>query len=405
MKPLGEYLPLLVDGGHVLGTFGKQLLGAIRPPPFDYRPADQAAAVAALHPDRLRVRVTRREPAGVFAALITLAPEGGVLPVFKSGQYVNVFVTVDGVRTSPPFSIASPATRRDALTILVRRQAGGFVSPHLVDHAALGDVLEISGPAGDFFYHPLRDRPDLLMVAGGSGVAPFLGILEELAARSAPVRSVLLLGSRTEADLLLRERLARLEAERPCQLQVIHVLSEPGPMWSGETGFIDGACVLRHVPAERLAGMSAFVCGPAPLLALARAELPRVGVPRHRIRTEAYGPPADITGEPGWPAGLSADARFAVRLAPGGRTISARAGEPLMNALERAGVVVPALCRSGVCATCRTRLLEGRVFHPAGAALRATDLSAGYIHPCLAYPVADLVLRLPQSAGSRADLP
>jgi ferredoxin-NADP reductase len=405
MKPLGEYLPLLTDGVHVLGTFGRQLLGAVRAPAFDYRLEDQLAAVAAHHPDRIRVRVSRREPAGASAALITLTPDPGPLPVFKSGQYVNVFVTVDGTRTSRPFSIASPATRRDALTILVRRQAGGFVSPHLVDHAAVGDALEISGPAGDFFHHPLRDRPDLLLVAGGSGLAPFLGILEELAARSSPVRAVLLLGSRTEADILLREHLARLEAERPCHLQVVHVLSEPEPGWTGDRGFIDGACVLRHVPAERVAGMSAFVCGPAPLLALARAELPRIGVAAHRIRTEAYGPPADVTAEPGWPRGLAADARFAVRIAPGSRTISARAGEPLMNALERAGVVVPALCRSGVCATCRTRLLEGRVFHAPGKALRASDHAAGFIHPCLAYPISDLVLRLPQTTGPRRVLP
>ncbi|MBN1774458.1 MAG: iron-sulfur cluster-binding domain-containing protein [Deltaproteobacteria bacterium] len=403
MKPAGEYLPLLVDGVHVLGTFGRQLWNALRPRSFEYRLEDQLAAVAQHHPDRIRVRVIRHEPAGVSAALLTLAPEAGPLPMFESGQYVNVFVTVDGVRTSRPFSLASPATRRDAVTILVRRQAGGFVSPHLVDHVAEGETLELSGPAGDFFYDPLRDRPDLLLVAGGSGVAPFLGILEELAASSSPVRAVLLFGSRTEADILLRERLARLEAERPDHLQVEHVLSEPGPGWAGDRGFIDGACVLRHVPAERLAGMSAFVCGPAPLLALARAELPRMGVPAHRVRTEAYGPPANVTAEPGWPRGLSADTRFAVRLAPGDRTVSARAGEPLMNALERAGVVVPALCRSGVCATCRTRLLEGRVFHPPGAALRATDLEAGFIHPCMAYPVSDLVLRLPRPDASRTE--
>jgi ferredoxin-NADP reductase len=398
MKPPRHYLPLLVDGAHVLGTFGRQLLTALRPPPFEFRFEDQLAAVAQHHPHRIGVRVVRREPAGASAALLTLAPERGPLPAFKSGQYVNVFVTVDGVRTSRPFSLASSATRRDALAILVRRQAGGFVSPHLVDHVAEGTALELSGPAGNFFYHPLRDRPDLLLVAGGSGVAPFLGILEELAARSSPVRAVLLLGSRTEADILLREQLARLEAARPAHLQVRHILSEPGPGWTGDTGFIDGACVLRHVPVARLAGMSAFVCGPAPLLALARAELPRVGVPAHRIRTEAYGAPPDVTAEPGWPRGLAADARFVVRLAPGDRTLQARAGEPLMNALERAGVVVPALCRSGVCATCRTRLLEGRVFHPPGTALRATDLQAGFIHPCLAYPVSDLVLRLPPAA-------
>jgi len=78
----------------------------------------------------------------------------------------------------------------------------------------------------------------------------------------------------------------------------------------------------------------------------------------------------------------------------GGKTLRAPAGEPLMNTLERYGIVVPAVCRSGACSACRMRLLSGRVFQPAHTALRESDREHGYIHACVSYPLEDLRIGL-----------
>jgi len=66
-----------------------------------------------------------------------------------------------------------------------------------------------------------------------------------------------------------------------------------------------------------------------------------------------------------------------------------------MNSLERHGSVLPALCRSGECSLCRTRLISGRVYEPPGVRVRRSDRQFGYIHPCMTYPVSDLVIELP----------
>ena len=100
-----------------------------------------------------------------------------------------------------------------------------------------------------------------------------------------------------------------------------------------------------------------------------------------------------MTAEAGWP-GVAPDAEFEVVEERSGRSIKARAGEPLMNALEREGIVVPAVCRAGECGACRTRLVSGKVFALERVALRWVDRKAGYIHPCLSYPVEDLRIRL-----------
>jgi ferredoxin len=65
-----------------------------------------------------------------------------------------------------------------------------------------------------------------------------------------------------------------------------------------------------------------------------------------------------------------------------------------MNSMERAGLVVPAVCRSGECTYCRTRLLAGEIFEPQRVYRRWIDIKYGYIHPCMSYPVSDLRIRV-----------
>jgi ferredoxin len=156
-------------------------------------------------------------------------------------------------------------------------------------------------------------------------------------------------------------------------------------------GFLDAKFIREQV--GDVAGKTFYVCGPNVMYDFCLAALRQLGVPDHRIRRELYGPPADVTEEPGWPEDLAAGTFFDVDVF-GGKTIQAPAGEPLLNTLERFGIVVPSVCRSGACSACRVRLLSGRVFQPAHTGLRESDRQHGYIHTCVSYPLEDLEIRL-----------
>ena len=65
-----------------------------------------------------------------------------------------------------------------------------------------------------------------------------------------------------------------------------------------------------------------------------------------------------------------------------------------MVSLERNHIVLPALCRSGECSLCRTKLLSGKVYQPEGVKLRKSDRDYGYIHPCMTYPLEDVQLMI-----------
>jgi len=142
-----------------------------------------------------------------------------------------------------------------------------------------------------------------------------------------------------------------------------------------------------------VAGKTFYVCGPNLMYDFCLSALEALGVPRHKIKRELYGPPSDVTREPDWPAGMAPDRQFAVEVV-GRQTIRAAAGEPLLNALERYGIVVPAVCRAGECSACRTQLLAGRVFMPAHTGVREADRANGYIHACVSYPLEDLRIRV-----------
>ncbi len=373
---------------------------------FDYT-ADRDTVqrvVARIHPRRMRLRVTEIIEETPSTRTLRFERLDGPLPPFRPGQYVNLFVDVDGVLTSRPYSISSPPPQGtgdepgDFLDLTVRDKPDGFVAPYLLHEAQVGDEFETTGPAGNFYHEPLIDGHDLVFLAGGSGITPFMSLIRTTLAQSpeeAPWRMHLLYGSRSPDDVIFHDELTALAAEHE-RLCYTLVISEPPPGYDGPTGFLDAATIGQHV--GDVSGKTFYICGPQVMYEFCLSALQELGVPGYKIRRELYGPPDDVTREPGWPEGLAASTRFSVEVESpafeGPRTIQATAGEPLLNSLERHGIIVPAICRAGECSACRTRLLSGRVFQPAHTGLRESDRQYGYIHACVSYPVTDLKIRI-----------
>jgi ferredoxin-NADP reductase len=344
--------------------------------------------VEALHPPRMRLRVIRIIDETPTAKTFRLVRVDGELPPFRAGQYVNLHVDFQGVRTSRPFSISSPPGR-EYLDLTARGVAGGFVSPYLLQNIRVGDSLDSSGPAGSFYHEPLIDGADLAFLAGGSGITPFMSIIRQQAEKGWPLRIALFFGSRNPRDVIFGEELTALAKSTP-RFSYCLVLSDAPKSWKGKRGFLDAALLRKEL--GDVVDKTFYLCGPNAMYDFCLPELVKLGVPPHKIKRELYGPPANPAAAPGWPADVSPKTVFEVKL--NDRTLPAPAGEPLINSLERHGVVVPSLCRSGECSACRTRLLEGKVYMPPGTGLRQVDAQFGFIHACVAFPLSDLTISL-----------
>ncbi len=210
------------------------------------------------------------------------APDG---LAFLPGQYVNVLVPGTDQRRSYSFS---SAPGDGALSFLVRDIPRGLMSTWLREAAAPGTPLSLIGPSGSFY---LRDvaRP-LLLLAGGTGLAPFLSMLGKLAASGAAHPIHLVYGVTNDADLVGLDRLDAYAAAIP-GFTYATCVAAPGSSHK-RTGY-----VTAHVEPAHLNGgdVDIYLCGPPPMVDAVRTWLADGGVFPANFYYEKFSPSGAVT--------------------------------------------------------------------------------------------------------------
>lgn len=204
---------------------------------------------------------------------------------FNAGQAVMA-----GLQGSPlrkPYSIASaPAEvrQRGYLELLVQVDDSGGPDPHL-ERAARGTALDVDGPFGTFGLPPLSPDSRLLLVAGGTGIAPLRSMMMEALMHERPPRVHVVYSARTAEELAYRDELEALAAAGRINL-VLTVTRDTGHAWSGRRGRIDRTLLASALPAGEA---WCLICGPPALVADVRAALGMLHVPAARIAVERDG--------------------------------------------------------------------------------------------------------------------
>jgi ferredoxin-NADP reductase len=207
----------------------------------------------------------------------------------RAGQHVDVRLTAeDGYQAQRSYSIAS-APENGRVELLVERLDDGEVSPYLTDELRIGDGLELRGPIGGWFAWEAREGGPLLLVGGGSGIAPLIAMIRhhKAAGSRTPVR--LLFSSRSYDEIIFRQELESLAAEDET-LDITHTLTRSAPPdWTGYDRRIDEEMLgeVAFSPEER---PLAFVCGPTALVETVATALVGLGHDPIRVKTERFGP-------------------------------------------------------------------------------------------------------------------
>ena len=365
-------------------------------------PADEISGVfpvnenaKALHPDYLELIIESIISRHAAKTFVLKSADGKALPYFRAGQYISLKLPIDGSFVTRSYSLCS--SPKEALggkySITVRANPGGFAADRLLSEKKVGDTIISSGPQGFFYYEDLRDAKRVVGLAGGSGITPFLSIARALCDGIENFELTLLYGSRTEEDILFRGELDEIARVCP-KFKVVHILSDEEKE-GFELGFITADMIAKYAPAEE--EYSVFLCGPEAMYRFLKPEIEKLALPERLFRRKLI----DVTKTPwecdGYPADVKGQVfSITVRQGPQEWTIPASADEPVLVAVERAGIKAPSRCRAGECGWCRSRLLEGTVFIPQENEMRRwADVHYGYIHPCCSFPTADLVLEIP----------
>jgi ferredoxin-NADP reductase len=355
-----------------------------------------------IHPDKQILRVTDIKDLSNDTKLfrfISAKPNKPLAP-FRAGQYIGLIVEINGVRTSRPFSIASSPNQHAYYELGVKRKEGGFVSIYLLDNLKVGDILEATEPLGDLYYNRIFHGKELIFIAGGSGITPFISMLKNIAEQNLKLKVWLFFGCLCEDDILFKDELKDIQTRRP-NIKIQYILSEPEPNWTGKSGFITKDKILNEI--INIENKFFYVVGNRAMYSFIQEQMKELKVPRHRVIYESYGVPDDVTEIAGWPKDITTSntVKITLDLIQQGKKvkeiIEAQCIEPLLNSLEKQkdlGIIINNGCRSGTCALCRTKLVSGKIFMLPEVKMREIDQDYGYIHPCVSYPLTDIHIDL-----------
>lgn len=337
-----------------------------------------------LHPKRIDLVISNIVQETPTTATIRLVSKHGHdLPAFQAGQYINLFLNVQGTYTARPYAIASSPSERQHYDLTIKKADGGFVSHYLVDQIQVGQEFQSSGPMGSFHHNPLFHGNDLVFLAGGSGSVPARSMLLNILDRNLPQRLHLIYVNSFENDVIYAEELREL-ARQHDHFTLTEYITRPTAEYQGESGRLSPerlAALLGTHPENKMF----YICGPTPFNQNCQQLLADLGVPARRIRVEANGAPK----KQDWPSEINLTQEVTVTVKGKGQ-FKTTVGEPLLNSLERHGFFVENACRSGECSLCRVKLISGEVFNPDEAHLRKSDRNFGWIYSCVAFPLSDI---------------
>jgi predicted ferric reductase len=213
---------------------------------------------------------------------VVVEPDGHEGMRFEPGQFAWL-----SLRSTPfamrdhPFSIASSSLEAPRLTFTIK-ELGDFT--RTIRRLEPGERAYVDGPYGAF--SPDRyDASELVLIAGGIGIAPLMSMLRSLAARGDRRAVTLVYAYRLWERMTFREEIEALATHMP--LRVVYVLDEPHPEWTGERGRVTRSLLDRVLPSQRR-DAEYFVCGPLGMIHSVENALRSLGVPMRRCHSELF---------------------------------------------------------------------------------------------------------------------
>ncbi|NQD58142.1 ring-hydroxylating dioxygenase ferredoxin reductase family protein [Pseudomonas sp. CM25] len=192
------------------------------------------------------------------ASTIALSIKGEALSrlAFLPGQYVNL--KVPGSEQSRAYSFSS-LQKDGEVSFLIRNVPGGLMSSFLTSLAKAGDSMSLAGPLGSFYLRPIQ-RP-LLLLAGGTGLAPFIAMLEKIAEQGSDHPLHLIYGVTNDFDLVELDRLQAFAARIP-NFTFSACVASPDSQYP-QKGY-----VTQHIEPRHLndGDVDLYLCGPPPMV-------------------------------------------------------------------------------------------------------------------------------------------
>lgn len=315
---------------------------------------------------------------------------------YKPGQFLTLLLDINGKEERRSYSLCTSPFMDPYPGITIKRVKEGLISNYLNDKIRPGKTVEVIKPAGHFTldFHSQNKR-HFIMIAGGSGITPILGLTKSILINEPNSRITLLYCSRSEEQIIFKDHLESLQIKFPDKLKVIHNLTQPSENWKSLKGRMDKDKIKEvltqyvYPEAEKIRYLA---CGPEGLMDTTLAYLDSLGVEKSNILKESFFTAKAEKKESliVTPVEKSPPLTREVNIILEGQEYSFEV-TPEQTILEAGlgeDIDMPYSCQSGLCTACRGRLITGEVKMEEDAGLSESELSEGYILCCVSHPLS-----------------
>ena len=313
---------------------------------------------------------------------------------FKAGQHLTLMAIVDGDEVRRNYSLCT-APDDGELMVTVKRIAGGLFSNWAGDNLQAGTRIAVMPPHGSFTVPFAADQSKrYVAIAGGSGITPIMSLIRTALATEPNSRFTLFYGNRDSRSIIFLETLADLKDRYLGRLELFHFLAEEEgdvPLFNGMLDAARCAEAVDQLVPDAASVDEWFICGPGPMMDAAEQVLLERGIARQRIHIERFTAGRPSAGEAAEIAKVQQQAAgMAIAVTLDGRTRKIDFdGSNILDSARKAGMPAPFACKAGVCATCRAKLVAGKVEMAVHYGLTDEEIADGYVLTCQSVPCGE----------------
>ncbi len=299
---------------------------------------------------------------------------------FKAGEYISLKMFIDNAYVTRAYSLSSnPKDSLKEYRITIKRVEKGLVSNIMLDEMKVGDGLTISKPVGEFGYNPIRDENNIIAIAGGSGITPFMSLAYEIENNYPQAELTVFYAVKTYDDIIFKKEIDHFNKKSKRVKFVVSLTREE------KEGYLKGHFNKEMLEPYMKEFNTVLMCGPKTLYQDMNEILNEFNIPKKCVHFENFF--IDYTPN------IKDEYELKVILKNDFVITKCHSDETLLVAMEKAEIKAPSMCRVGICGFCKSILLEGKV-KMIGSNMVSTLAENDYIHPCVTYPESDIVLRL-----------
>ncbi len=316
---------------------------------------------------------------------------------YDPGQYLTLEVEINGKKERRAYSMCTSPLTDLQPAVTVKRLPGGLVSNYLNDNIKAGDTIKVLPPYGNFVVNLNESHQKQYIIYGaGSGITPLMSIIKSVLSFEKQSKVALLYGNRNEDSVIFRSELAALQQAHSERFQITHTLSQAQSLWTGETGRIDVEKIKSFAfkYGDNNLQKEYFICGPTDMIVLAVQTLEEMHIAANNIHKEYFvlpdkEPDAEIVeavneSGPQKVKVIHENQEYEIEVSP---------NESILDAALDNDIDAPFSCMAAACATCRAKVLSGKVVMDDREMLSDEEIEEGYVLTCQAHPVsADVVL-------------